>query len=456
MSREKKSILFLNPDSSYLVGFTGHLTEQGYVLKVPSGYKEAAQWVRRNEVQVMVFADSPRQESISICREVAKQFPRLPVIYIIGSDSPIEDEVVENAHRRIIRPLSQRKQLSSVLQDLLEIGKWMNVSTPLPSDQIFFDIELTAVVDTVLNFMDERFQVNNIVWMLPDELKRISEVKGQWQRIETIQRFGNPANLRSLRPTNESTLVKLLAAMNVPDDYVEQARSEVLVGGEDGACLIVPSFKPDGTSVNGYFYFEGLNTDALHRATVQMEEILLFMSQHITFSTSYYEAQEAAHCDNLTGLYNQQYLEKVIDAEIEISRDKGQKFSVLFIDVDHFKTVNDTNGHWVGSLLLKQMGHLMDNAVRARDYAFRYGGDEFVMVLPDTDKDQAELVAERIRRNIENHKFVVDGLELEITVSVGIAEFPSHAQTKKDLIEIADKAMYLGKNKSRNIVYVAS
>ncbi|MCB0419393.1 MAG: diguanylate cyclase response regulator [Bdellovibrionales bacterium] len=453
MSFLEKKILFLNESSSSLVGFSQVLLDEGYTLLEPNSYEEAAKWIRRNEIQLMIYAESDNKNTLEICRQISAQYPRLPVIYIVASDSDIEEEVVENAHRRIVRPLSQKQKLLTVIGDLLEIGRWMNVSTPLPSDYVFQDLNLTAVVDTVLNYFDQKIKVDNIIWLLPDEMQRLAEVKGNWKRVEAVQRFGNPANLRSLRPTKETHIIQHLAKMNLPQGFTTTTSSQV--GGEQNNCLVVPCLSPDKTII-GYLYFHRVLSQSLSLVVQQIEETLLFMGRHLHFSTEYYKAIESSHNDDLTGLYNQKYLEKVLDAEISAAAANQSKFSVLFIDVDHFKKVNDSFGHWVGSEILKQMGEMLYKGIRARDYAFRYGGDEFVIVLPDTDKDQSLLVAERLRRGIESQSFSVEGNEFQITISIGIAEYPTNAKSKKELIQMADEAMYLGKNKSRNIVYVAS
>jgi diguanylate cyclase (GGDEF)-like protein len=126
------------------------------------------------------------------------------------------------------------------------------------------------------------------------------------------------------------------------------------------------------------------------------------------------------------------------------------------MDIDLFKQVNDTRGHWVGSKLLVELGRLLHMNLRRSDYAFRYGGDEFVVVLPDTPPEGATVAAERIRNEIEKYSFIIDGQKLKVTMSIGIAAYPDHAESSSDIIKLADAAMYEGKAKSRNIVIMAS
>jgi diguanylate cyclase (GGDEF)-like protein len=155
--------------------------------------------------------------------------------------------------------------------------------------------------------------------------------------------------------------------------------------------------------------------------------------------------------DDCTALYNARHLNFVLDAEIYRSIRYGYEFSVIFIDLDHFKQVNDTHGHLAGSKLLWHVGTLIKGHLRLIDYAFRYGGDEFVVLLPQTSKHNALSVVRRLRE-ILNSKLFLDeeGLNVKLTASFGVAGFPADARTRKDLLRLADEAMYLVKNTTRD------
>ncbi len=167
-------------------------------------------------------------------------------------------------------------------------------------------------------------------------------------------------------------------------------------------------------------------------------------------------AKELAFQDDVTQLYNQRYLHMVLDKEIRRSERSRTHFSTLFIDIDHFKNVNDNKGHLVGSQLLYQISKILTQNIRIMDYGFRYGGDEFILLLIGTNKESALAVGERIRKQVESTIFTVENHRVHITLSIGVASFPEHAKTKEDILRMADEAMYEGKNKSRNIVNVAS
>lgn len=166
-------------------------------------------------------------------------------------------------------------------------------------------------------------------------------------------------------------------------------------------------------------------------------------------------AKDLAFVDDVTGLYNQRYLHLVLEKEIKRAERAKQPFSILFIDVDHFKSVNDTAGHMVGSKLLAGVGELLRGHTRMIDYAFRYGGDEFVLILVGTDSREAHEVGERIRGQVESTPFLIDGLPVKLTISIGVAAFPEHAKRKEDILRMADEAMYASKSRNRNTVSVA-
>jgi diguanylate cyclase (GGDEF)-like protein len=168
------------------------------------------------------------------------------------------------------------------------------------------------------------------------------------------------------------------------------------------------------------------------------------------------QAQSLIYIDDLTKLYNGRYLNVVLDREMKRSERYRNFFSVLFMDIDFFKRVNDAHGHLVGSRVLVEVGAVLRACVRDSDTVVRYGGDEFVVLLVETNAGEAMFVAERMRRMIEAEPFVKEaGLEIRLTISIGISAFPEHATTKQALLNLADQAMYRGKESTRNVVYLA-
>jgi len=166
----------------------------------------------------------------------------------------------------------------------------------------------------------------------------------------------------------------------------------------------------------------------------------------------YQSAKQLMYTDDLTGLYNHRYLQVALNQEIRRSQRYGLEFSLLFLDLDHFKEINDQHGHLAGSAALKEVGFLLRDCVREADTLFRFGGDEFAAILVEADAETARIVAERVRKAIEGHVFLEDrGLRCFVTVTAGFATFPSDATDNELLLNLADRAMYAGKN-MRNII----
>jgi diguanylate cyclase (GGDEF)-like protein len=166
--------------------------------------------------------------------------------------------------------------------------------------------------------------------------------------------------------------------------------------------------------------------------------------------------QELTITDDCTGLFNARHLYKTLESEVYRSSRFGYEFSVLFIDLDHFKQVNDTHGHLVGSKLLAEIGYLIKAQLRLIDYAFRYGGDEFVVLLPQTSKEAALVVARRLRDSLRASVFCKEeNLNLNVRASMGMATFPHDAKTPHDIIRQADEMMYLVKNTTRDNIGIA-
>lgn len=171
----------------------------------------------------------------------------------------------------------------------------------------------------------------------------------------------------------------------------------------------------------------------------------------------YQDAQRLIFVDDLTGLFNTRYLDMVLQNELSRARRFKKHLSLLFIDIDFFKLVNDNHGHLVGSWVIIEASRIFKSCLRDIDITVRYGGDEFIIILAETDRQGAQVVGERIRKELENHVFrPKDKLELKLTCCVGIATYPEDATDKEELIHLADKAMYRGKETTRNVVYSAS
>ena len=167
----------------------------------------------------------------------------------------------------------------------------------------------------------------------------------------------------------------------------------------------------------------------------------------------YETVEELAITDDLTGLYVRRYFFERLNEELNRSMRRGYKFAYLMMDIDDFKNCNDRYGHLVGDVILKGTAHLIRESTREIDLVARYGGEEFSCLLPETDREGARRVAERIRKGIEENVFRAYDEKLKVTISTGIAVYPEDADNPRGLVEKADRAMYEAKRLGKNIVY---
>jgi diguanylate cyclase (GGDEF)-like protein len=163
--------------------------------------------------------------------------------------------------------------------------------------------------------------------------------------------------------------------------------------------------------------------------------------------------RELTIVDDHTGLFNARHLHRVLDAEVIRSERYGRPFSLVFVDLDRFKEVNDRHGHQAGSAALREVGEVLRAGLRETDIPTRYGGDEFVILLPEADRTQAMMVAERLRSAVAGHAFLNDrGLSVRFTASFGVATWPLDGRKADELLGRADAAMYQVKGKARDAV----
>ncbi|HAS74696.1 MAG TPA: hypothetical protein DCS67_11185, partial [Clostridiales bacterium UBA8960] len=196
----------------------------------------------------------------------------------------------------------------------------------------------------------------------------------------------------------------------------------------------------------GYVFIDTKNViNRFNEAT--FEQAKSFINLFYVFIDNY-NLKKLSTIDKLTGVYLRKHIEQQFAIQMSISRQHNYNLSVIMLDIDKFKSVNDTYGHRRGDEILSQIGELLNKSVRSTDYVARYGGEEFIILLPETDAVSGYKVAEKIRKMIESGKLLGD--ERDLTVSLGVATYPEDGANEEELIEKADQALYYSKNNGRN------
>lgn len=213
---------------------------------------------------------------------------------------------------------------------------------------------------------------------------------------------------------------------------------EYLIRRRDGSLIWVWE-QGQAVTIEGREYLEGIVLDINQRKL--MEEELERLATH----------------DPLTGLFNRRQFERQLKDEMARSQRYHHPLSLLWLDVDHFKSINDRYGHLAGDMVLRELSKLLQSSVRTVDYVARYGGEELTVILPEVDESEALEMAERLRRLVEAYKITVSTHKrVSVTVSIGAATSPKHGREVTTLTKRADEAMYQAKRSGRNRVVVAA
>jgi diguanylate cyclase (GGDEF)-like protein len=184
-----------------------------------------------------------------------------------------------------------------------------------------------------------------------------------------------------------------------------------------------------------------------------LERVTLQVAAPIENAQLYAQVEQRSRLDELTGLFNRRYFEECLKEEISRHSRYGDALSLFMLDLDNYKNYNDLYGHPAGDILLNQIGKIIKSSLRNVDKAFRYGGDEFVVILPQTNKDDAYVVAERVRAQLAEE---MEKKAINVTCSIGLSSYPADGVVTTELVDVADTALYYAKRTGGNRIYLSS
>lgn len=267
--------------------------------------------------------------------------------------------------------------------------------------------------------------------------------------------------LASLRLTDGSTLTdwviqrgELLVIENVNADPSIDPDSRA--DWFEGSCPVVCVPVMTGGKVLGVIELVNIDMSVYAGSQMLLQTLADYAAIAIENARAVRRIQELSITDDCTGLYNARHLFTVIAEELHRSARFGYEFTLLFLDLDHFKRINDQYGHIVGSKLLAEVGNCLRESLRLVDAAFRYGGDEFAILLPQTSHDAGLRVARRIAKVFHERRWLRDeGSRVELFASIGVATYPADGTTPQALVQRADDMMYTVKQAGRDNIAVS-
>lgn len=357
-----------------------------------------------------------------------------------GADDFLTKPVDDTALFARVRTLVRLKTMMDELRLREETSNQLGVSGAAASDGEDFSNSRVLVVDDVSSdaaLIEEALSPHCGVTVEPDPEKAVELAQsGDFDLavISLIQRNADGLRLCSqMRSAEETRQMSLLAV--APE--------------EDNALLV----RALDIGVNDYLAKPIDRNELRARVRTQLRRKIY----QDRLRQNYQDRMVMAVTDSLTGLHNRRYLESHLDTAVSRATEGGKPAAVLMLDLDHFKAVNDTYGHAIGDEVLVECAKRIQISVRGVDLAVRYGGEEFVVIVPDTTLDVAQRVAERLRCSIGEQLFQVsaDVGELPVTISIGVAITGAAKETGEDLLRRADEALYEAKGTGRNRIVTA-
>jgi diguanylate cyclase (GGDEF)-like protein len=223
----------------------------------------------------------------------------------------------------------------------------------------------------------------------------------------------------------------------------------------EGSCAVVCVPVRTGGKVLGVIQLVNIDMHVYVQSEMLLRTLADYAAIAIENARAVRRIQELSITDDCTGLYNARHLFTVLSEEVNRSARFSYEFTLLFLDLDHFKRVNDEHGHLVGSNLLAQVGECLRQSLRLVDAAFRYGGDEFAILLPQTSREAGLRVARRISRVFHQRRWLLDEkLQVDLRASIGVATYPQDATTPQAIVQRADEMMYTVKQGGRDNIAV--
>lgn len=451
----KEHVLLIMPSSEALSSFfSGH----GFEVENASSWQEANQKISENRYALLICnLESAEASQLALIKELRGKVPANSHVFVTGPNQvQVAMQCIQNGARYYWSNPLNMAEVERYFSD----GSFTLISSKLSYQrestllQIIKEIALTMELDGLVNIlMDSAMELTGAdggALLLLDERSRtlvMKAVRGLSGNENRAEFFGLP----------EKQYYDVLSSRQA--SFLNHFQTPVYASNQEevGALIIAPIWykeEPLGLLVNVNFKNtrQAFSDDDFKLISLLCDEI----SGAVYNAITHYKTKELTIKDDLTDAYNRRYFERYLEEEFMRARRYGANLSLIFFDVDNLKEVNAKHGHLVGSKTLQEIAHRMILTVRGIDKVVRYGGDEFCVVLPETDTQGAYQVADRIRSTVASKPFKIsESVQIGLTGSIGIASYPAHANSKEELVRQADKAMFAIKNRTKNAIGVA-
>jgi diguanylate cyclase (GGDEF)-like protein len=314
-------------------------------------------------------------------------------------------------------------------------------------------LDLDIILETLMQKMAAYFEPATWALILLDENSQqpqyVAPVEPDFERLNQVRLKSDQTLAHCVIATGEPLVISDLRT----DPRVDPATVDPVITADSAVvCLPVRSVN----SVFGVIQLLRIDVQVYEQNELFLRTIADYAAIAIDNARAVRRIQELSITDDCTKLYNQRHLFTVLGEEVHRSARFGYQFSLLFLDLDHFKSVNDMYGHLVGSKLIAMVGRCLKENLRLIDAAFRYGGDEFAILLPQTSRDSALYVARRIARAFHHRDWrPEENIPIRLRASIGIASYPHDASSPQDIVQRADELMYEVKQSGRDNIAVA-
>ena len=443
-----EKILIVEDDAFFREIFSDILREEGYQVETASSGNAALQMLEKNHYQLIV-TDMVLQDisGLDILSHAKQMDPDIDVIVVTGYGN-MESAIYalkNGARDYMVKPISH-DEFKHVVRLSMEQRRLLDENQELKNQ-----IRLFQACQTIANCIEiERI----LILVLETAMKEAGAGKG----FACLRDAEREVFLIEAKGLSVEAAEKINEQLKVSFNWEEEVFTEPFTlqiasaPGMTDLLLLPLSHKSRLQGVVVLFD----ETDSGFQYKLHLGNIHFIMEQSalaLENAGRYSVAKNLLNIDELTGLYNYRYLEIALEREVRRAERYGLSMAIIFLDVDMLKAVNDRHGHLVGSRVLKEVAAVIKKSVREVDIVIRYGGDEYTIILIETGRLGAAVVAERIRKTIaDTALFIDENLSVKLTASLGFACYPEDSHSKLELLEMADRAMYHGKARGKNTV----